>query len=144
MIQKVDFDSDKVWIVPDIATYGFPTLTHLTSQFYLGSDELQIVIEMELHDSKPLLREITVFTIILSHVVLSSFFVTGPLQERLSFFKQQQLQSGLPILVYWITCFVFDLFVTLPVVFVFFIMLTIFSSKPRSLIVYVFYRVFFF
>ncbi|KAL6735975.1 hypothetical protein Aduo_006374 [Ancylostoma duodenale] len=136
IFETVDCDADKMWIVPDIATYGFPTLTHFITQFYLGNDEQRIVIEMDLHDSKPLLQEITVFTIILSHVVVSSFFVTGPLQERLSFFKQQQLQSGLPILVYWITCFVYDLVATLPVAFLFFITLTIFSSKPRSLIVF--------
>ncbi|EYC27826.1 hypothetical protein Y032_0008g205 [Ancylostoma ceylanicum] len=136
VFETVDCDSDKMWIVPDIATYGFPTLTHLITQFYFGNEEQQLTIEMDLHDNRPLLEEITVFAIILSHVFVASFFVTGPLQERLYLFKQQQLSSGLSVFTYWFTCFVFDLFVTLPVLIISLIMLTVVSSKPRYLVVF--------
>ncbi|KAK6734736.1 hypothetical protein RB195_018121 [Necator americanus] len=157
--QTVNRESDQLWIVPEAATYAYPTIVELITQHYFGDDsggngnnnnddnngnggngdneELIMDIELNNQTKSSLLRDLAAFAITLGHVVLVSSFVTIPLQERVARFKKQQFSTGVSVFVYWLASFTYDLIGVMIAIFFLSAILFILNFRPTIFLTFV-------
>uniref|UniRef100_A0A7I4Y172 ABC transporter domain-containing protein n=1 Tax=Haemonchus contortus TaxID=6289 RepID=A0A7I4Y172_HAECO len=134
IFQTVDDEHDEIWLVPNIATFGYHAIIQEVVQGRWKMPWEKLHVDVEIAAVKSDSSNTSMLIIGIAHVILLSAFVIVPVQERSCNFKRQQILSGASVLTYWLAHFLFDALIAVITVSICLLFVVILHSAPSFLL----------
>ncbi|KAK5972555.1 hypothetical protein GCK32_006258, partial [Trichostrongylus colubriformis] len=131
LYHTVEDAKDEIWIVPNIATFGYHTIIHELVEANWRSHWQRLYVNVGIEAESV---NVVMLAIGIAHVFLLSAFVIIPVKEKSCFFKRQQILSGASVLTYWSAHFLFDTITAVIMVSFCLLLLATLHSSPSLLL----------